>query len=264
MGWNNSTSVKQILIGPGGSWCKCHESLENQSVSPSVVSHSFWLHGCRPLGSSVHRILQARILEWVAISFSRGSSGPRDRTWSSALHADSLLFESPGKPHESLGSRLSGSNSSDQFKPFKMREKLWNTGIYWMPMHWTLKMGKMVNFMSCIFYHSFFFKKRKPNKTCSNWIDLLTHWRDIYRVLSKVLVLRGKDEMKKTFESKEAPEASSQARKVQNKKSYWSVVGIIGTSVELMGGDRKSGMFCLSWVYRTGEVHQAEHSMSRA
>ena len=32
-------------------------------------------------GSSVHRILQARILEWVAISFSRGSSGPRDRTW---------------------------------------------------------------------------------------------------------------------------------------------------------------------------------------
>ena len=27
-----------------------------------------------PLGSSVHRILQARILEWVAISFSRGSS----------------------------------------------------------------------------------------------------------------------------------------------------------------------------------------------
>ena len=31
-------------------------------------------------GSSVHRILQARILEWVAISFSRGSSWPRDRT----------------------------------------------------------------------------------------------------------------------------------------------------------------------------------------
>ena len=30
------------------------------------------------LGSSVHGILQARILEWVAISFSRGSSRPRD------------------------------------------------------------------------------------------------------------------------------------------------------------------------------------------
>jgi len=32
------------------------------------------------LGSSVHGILQARILEWVAISFSRGSSWPRDCT----------------------------------------------------------------------------------------------------------------------------------------------------------------------------------------
>ena len=37
---------------------------------------------CRSIPcSSVHGILQARILEWVAISFSRGSSWPRDRTW---------------------------------------------------------------------------------------------------------------------------------------------------------------------------------------
>ena len=35
---------------------------------------------CSPPGSSVHGILQARILEWVAISFSRRSSWPRDRT----------------------------------------------------------------------------------------------------------------------------------------------------------------------------------------
>ena len=35
---------------------------------------------CNLPGSSVHGILQARILEWVAISFSRGSSQPRDRT----------------------------------------------------------------------------------------------------------------------------------------------------------------------------------------
>ena len=33
-----------------------------------------------PPGSSVHGVLQARILEWVAISFSRGSSQPRDQT----------------------------------------------------------------------------------------------------------------------------------------------------------------------------------------
>ena len=35
---------------------------------------------CSLLGSSIHRILQARILEWVAISFPRGSSLPRDLT----------------------------------------------------------------------------------------------------------------------------------------------------------------------------------------
>ena len=35
---------------------------------------------CSPPGSSIHGILQARILEWVAISFSRGSSQPRDWT----------------------------------------------------------------------------------------------------------------------------------------------------------------------------------------
>ena len=34
-----------------------------------------------PPGSSVHEVFQARRLEWVAISFSRGSSRPRDRTW---------------------------------------------------------------------------------------------------------------------------------------------------------------------------------------
>ena len=36
---------------------------------------------CSPPGFFVHGILQARTLEWVAISFSRGSSWPRDRTW---------------------------------------------------------------------------------------------------------------------------------------------------------------------------------------
>ena len=35
---------------------------------------------CSPPGSSIHGILQARVLEWVAMSFSRGSSQPRDWT----------------------------------------------------------------------------------------------------------------------------------------------------------------------------------------
>ena len=40
---------------------------------------------CSPPGSSVLGILQARILEWVAIPLSRGSSRPRDQTWVSCI-----------------------------------------------------------------------------------------------------------------------------------------------------------------------------------
>ena len=43
---------------------------------PTLATH----HGRSPQDSSVPKIFQARILEWVAISFSRGSSQPRDRT----------------------------------------------------------------------------------------------------------------------------------------------------------------------------------------
>ena len=35
---------------------------------------------CNPIDYTVHEILQARVLEWVAYPFSRGSSRPRDRT----------------------------------------------------------------------------------------------------------------------------------------------------------------------------------------
>ena len=47
---------------------------------------------CSPPGSSVQGILQARILEWVAISSSRGSSWPRDRTWVSCT-ADTFFTD---------------------------------------------------------------------------------------------------------------------------------------------------------------------------
>ena len=53
---------------------------------------------CSLPGSSVHGILQARILEWVAISFSRGSSQPRVKPGSRALQEDSLPTELRGEP----------------------------------------------------------------------------------------------------------------------------------------------------------------------
>ena len=52
---------------------------------------------CSLPGSFV-RVLQARILEWVAITFSRGSSQPRDRTWVSCIVGRFFTSEPPGKP----------------------------------------------------------------------------------------------------------------------------------------------------------------------
>ena len=60
--------------------------------SHSVMPNSLWPHGLSLPGSSVHGILQARILEWVAISFSRGSSRPRDRTQISHFAGRWLLW----------------------------------------------------------------------------------------------------------------------------------------------------------------------------
>ena len=54
---------------------------------------------CSSLGFSVPGILQARILEWVAIPFSRGSLNPDIKLGSTTLQADTLPFEPPGKPN---------------------------------------------------------------------------------------------------------------------------------------------------------------------
>ena len=62
-----------------------------------------WLF-CDPMdyglpSSSVHGIFQARLLEWLAISFSRGSSWPRDRTWVSCTGRQIFLpLSYPGSP----------------------------------------------------------------------------------------------------------------------------------------------------------------------
>ena len=56
---------------------------------------------CSPPGSSVHGILQKRIMEWVAISSSRGSSQPRDRTHVSCIGWQVFhTTEPPGRLYE--------------------------------------------------------------------------------------------------------------------------------------------------------------------
>ena len=58
---------------------------------------------CSLPSSSVHEIFQARILKWVAISVSRGSSQPGIEPRSPALQADSLPTELQGKPKKADG-----------------------------------------------------------------------------------------------------------------------------------------------------------------
>ena len=53
---------------------------------------------CYPLDYTVHGILQARILEWVAFPFSREYSQPRDQTQSPTLCADSYQLSHKGTP----------------------------------------------------------------------------------------------------------------------------------------------------------------------
>ena len=52
---------------------------------------------CDPMDCIVRGILQARIQEWVAFPFSKGSSQPRDQTRPPALQVDSLPAEPQGK-----------------------------------------------------------------------------------------------------------------------------------------------------------------------
>ena len=58
------------------------ESTTTECVCP-VGSNSWWTHELYPLGSSIHGIFQAGILEWVVISSSRGCSWPRG--WNPSL-----------------------------------------------------------------------------------------------------------------------------------------------------------------------------------
>ena len=83
----------------------CHMVLIPQSCPP-LCNRVDW----SPPGSSVYGTLQARILEWVAISFSRATFQPRDRTCVSCLAGGFFTIESPGKPRRV---RHQGTNTFD-------------------------------------------------------------------------------------------------------------------------------------------------------
>ena len=63
---------------------------------------------CNPMDYTVHGILQAKILEWVAFPFSRGSSQPRD--WTQVSHTASGFFTcwATGEATNAKGKKISG------------------------------------------------------------------------------------------------------------------------------------------------------------
>ena len=63
------TTIRYLLIGHNGV-----ERIQITQSCPTLCDHM----DCSLPGSSVRGILQARILEWVVVPFSRGSSQPRD------------------------------------------------------------------------------------------------------------------------------------------------------------------------------------------
>ena len=87
---------------PGGNvsvnGCERHDGSPTPAAGLSVGSDSVRPVDCSPPGSSVHRTLQARILEQVAMPFSRGPSRPRDQTWVSCVASRFFTTETPRKP----------------------------------------------------------------------------------------------------------------------------------------------------------------------
>ena len=79
-GFLHCRQILYLLSHQGSPVIVCMSAQSLQSC-PTLCNHM----DCSPPGSSIHGILQARILEWVAISFSRGPSQPRNRTQVSCI-----------------------------------------------------------------------------------------------------------------------------------------------------------------------------------
>ena len=111
---------------------------------------------CSPSGSTVHGIFQAIMLEWVAISFSRGSSWPRNRTHNSCVsctaggfcthwaiqEAHSLIFiiENNCANHTGVAQHPFSMTVFCKSHQFKAEGRLWNCIRNQTPLQFTLVM----------------------------------------------------------------------------------------------------------------------------
>ena len=104
----SSTHIMPLTSQPCISLSKINHqilSLLSQLID-LAITHGYVSHvqlcaaplNCSPPGSSVHEILQARVLEWVVMPSSEGSSWPRDRTLVSCIADRFFITEPLGKP----------------------------------------------------------------------------------------------------------------------------------------------------------------------
>ena len=92
-------------------WTKQLHSAVSEQVKVAQLCLTLWDPVIYSLtGFSVHGILQTRILQWVAIPFSRRSSRPRDWAQVSCILGRFLPFQSPGKPPIQLSQLLKHSS----------------------------------------------------------------------------------------------------------------------------------------------------------
>ena len=107
---------------------------------------------CDPMDYTVHGILQARILEWVAFPFSRGSSQPRDQTQVSHITGRFFASWATREAHVRVTTNLKAVRTEDWVEPSFLRIDYWNSG-WWEKknannlMYWVLSTASdCVNF----------------------------------------------------------------------------------------------------------------------
>ena len=115
-----------------------------------------WLLGdpmdCSPPCSSVHGISEARILKWVTIAFSSGSSWPRDWTFVPCLAGRFISTEPRGKPSESLASQETCACVLLEILRSVVKETLFLTGLSKMrvPTHWQ-RISETLDLPTCLY-----------------------------------------------------------------------------------------------------------------
>ena len=132
--------------------CVCVHALVTQ-LCPIVIDPV----DCSQPGSSVHGILQARILQWVSIPFSKGSSWPRDQNWDSCIAGRFfIIWATREDPNWVRASRLyilgEGNGTPLQYSCLK---NPMDRGAWWAAVHGVAKsQTRLSDFTFTFYFHA--------------------------------------------------------------------------------------------------------------